>query len=123
MTPRVRQFENQTLRKPQSFSYDHRYDIDGSDRPRRMNSQAWPVVFVQHSKNAKTASIFGLISHEVPAPNLARLLRPAVEIPSRFIRRCFLLTLIPSSRRIRATRFTLTSNPSRRISAVTRRYP
>jgi hypothetical protein len=35
--------------------------------------------------------------------------RSAVEIPKRFMRRCFLLALIPSSLRIRATRFALTS--------------
>jgi hypothetical protein len=49
--------------------FDHRDDIDGSDRPRRMNRQAFPGVFVQQGKDAKTASVFSLVSHEVPAPN------------------------------------------------------
>ena len=34
------------------------------------------------------------------------------------MRRCFLLTLMPSSRRIRATRFGLTSKPSRRNAPI-----
>jgi hypothetical protein len=41
--------------------------IDGSDRPPRMNGQTLPGVFVQQGKDAKTASIFGLVGHaQVP---------------------------------------------------------
>jgi hypothetical protein len=50
--------------------FDHRDDIDGSDRPPRINRQALPGVFVQQGEDAKTASIFRLVAHEVPAPNL-----------------------------------------------------
>jgi hypothetical protein len=81
----------------------------------------------EQSEDAKTASIFCLVGQEVPAPNLARPLSPLPlcrrNASSRFMRRCLLLTLIPSSLRSRATRFALTSNPFRRISAVMRRYP
>jgi hypothetical protein len=44
----------------------------GSDRPPGMNGKALPGVFVQQGKDSKAASIFCLLSHEVPAPNLAR---------------------------------------------------
>ena len=56
--------------------FHYRYDIDGSDRPRRMNGQALPGVFVHQGKDAKAASIFCLVSHEVRAPNLAWPLSP-----------------------------------------------
>ena len=56
--------------------FHHRYDVDGPDRPRRMNGQALPGVFVNQSENAKTATIFYLVSHEVPPPNLAWPLHP-----------------------------------------------
>ena len=82
------------------------------------------LMFVQQRENAKTACIFGLVGPEVPAPDLtwrSARCRSALEIPKRFMRRCILLTLIPSSRRIRAILFPLTSKPSRRISAVMRR--
>ena len=82
-----------------------------------------PVVCVKYSTHRRVYSsskvrmrkqlpFVSLGSYEVPAPALARTLSVppcAVEIPSRFRRRYFLLTLIPSSRRIRATRFQLTS--------------
>jgi hypothetical protein len=35
----------------------HRYDIDGPDRPRRMNGQALPGVFIEQCENAKTVSV------------------------------------------------------------------
>ena len=57
------------------WRFHHRYDVDGPDRPRRMNGQALPGVFVNQGEDAKAASILGLVSHEVPAPNLAWPLR------------------------------------------------
>ena len=48
--------------------------------------------------------------------------RWAVEAPCRRMRRWRLLTLRPSSRRMRLTRLGLTVNPSRLKSAVIRRY-
>jgi hypothetical protein len=40
-----------------------------------MNRQALPGVFVQQRENAKTASIFSLVGHEVPAAQRAAALR------------------------------------------------
>jgi hypothetical protein len=37
-----------------------------------MNRQTLSGVFVQQGKDAKDASIFGLVSHKIPAPHLAR---------------------------------------------------
>jgi predicted NodU family carbamoyl transferase len=42
-----------------------------------------PGVFVDQSKNAKTPSIFCLVSHEVPTPHLAWLAPPAAALPLR----------------------------------------
>ena len=97
-------------------------NIDGSDRPRRMNRQALSGVFVQQGEDAKDTSIFDLVGHKIQLhtwPGRSARCRSAVEIPKRFMRRCFLLTLIPSSRRIRATHFALTSKPCRtQLSAL-----
>jgi hypothetical protein len=40
----------------------NRYDVDGSDRPPKMNGKALPGVFVQQGKDSKAASIFCLLS-------------------------------------------------------------
>jgi hypothetical protein len=51
--------------------FDYRDDIDGSNRPRRMNGQTLPGVFVQQREDAKDTPIFGLVGHKIPAPHLA----------------------------------------------------
>ena len=83
-------------------------DIHGPDRLYRMRGQIFPRVIVEQGQDAEVAAIIGLVSHEVPASELAGLLGPLPlrlrESPRRFILRFFLVTLSPSSRRRRARR-------------------
>ena len=63
--------------------FDHRDHIDGSDRPRRMNRQALPGVFVQQGEDAKAAAIFLFGQPRSPSSKLGLAAQPVAALPSR----------------------------------------